>query len=409
MTHTQHWARRAILRTVAAAGLATALGRAGIAVAQPSEPFSAFVQRMTNRALAEGVSPGTVQAAFAGLQPNTRIIELEGAQPEFTRTFWQYMDNAISQTRVDNGRARYAQHRSLLDRVERDFGVPGNYLVAFWGLETNFGSYLGEFDVIRALATLTYYDRRAELFGAELIAALQLIDRGWVRRDQLVGSWAGAIGNTQFLPTTYRRFAVDYDGDGRRDLFGSLPDVFGSSANYLSEIGWESGYIWGREVRLPPTFDWELADLNVRRPLADWVQLGVRRIDGGPVPVAPIDASVLVPMGHQGPAFLVYQNFRIIMQWNRSVPYAVAVGHLADRIDGAGPLQGARPNLGDPLSRTEVEDLQRLLNARGFASGEPDGRIGPLTRGAFRQWQRTVGLPADGYPTREQIARLRAG
>ena len=400
--------RRRMLTLTATAALA-GLAPIGPIHAQPTEPFSAFLQRMTARATAEGVSPGTVQRAFAGLQPNERVVELDQSQPEFTRTFWQYMDNAISDRRVTEGEARYGQYRALLDRVERDYGVPGNYLIAFWGLETNFGGYMGEFDVIRALATLTYHGRRAELFGAELIAALHLIDQGWVRRDQLFGSWAGAIGNTQFLPTTYRRFAVDYDGDGRRDLFASLPDAFASSANYLSRIGWDTGYIWGREVTLPAGFDWTLADLSVQRPLADWRQMGVRRLDGGALPDAAIDGSVLLPMGHRGPAFLVYNNFRVIMQWNRSVPYAVAVGHLADRIEGGGPLRGARPDLGPPLSRGEVEDMQRLLNARGFDAGRPDGRIGPITRGAFRAWQRAAGLPADGYPTRDQLARLRAG
>ncbi|MCB9960448.1 MAG: lytic murein transglycosylase [Rhodospirillaceae bacterium] len=404
-------ARRGVLRGAAALAAAGAGLLPGLrtAEAQPTEPFAVFLQRMSSRAMAEGISSTTVQSAFAGLTPSERVMELEGAQPEFTRTFWQYMDNAVTDGRVAEGRARYAQNRALLDRVEAEYGVPGAYLVAFWGLETNFGSYLGDFDVIQALATLTYNDRRADLFGAELIAALHLIDNGWVRRDQLIGSWAGAIGNCQFLPTTYRRFAVDFDGDGRRDLYGSLPDVFASAANYLSSIGWESGYIWGREALLPAAFPWEQADLTVRKTLAEWQALGVRQIDGSTLPVAPIEASVVVPMGHRGPAFLVYDNFRVIMQWNRSVPYAVAVGHLADRIEGGGPLRGARPNLGDPLSRDEIEEMQRLLNARGYNAGTPDGRIGPNTRSALRGWQRSVGMPADGYPTRDQITRLRTG
>ena len=376
-------------------------------MAQTSVPFPAWLQEVAVRAQREGISEPTIRDAFNGLTPDPRVLELDDRQPEFTRTFWQYIDNAIADTRVTEGRQRLTQHRALLDRVAGQYGVPGRYLVAFWGLETNYGGFLGDFDAIRSLATLAYNGRRAELFGAELINALYLVDAGWVRRDQLRGSWAGALGNTQFLPSTYRRFAVDYDGDGRRDLFASLPDAFGSSANYLASLGWDEDYIWGREVVLPPTFPWDQAELSVQRPLADWQALGVRPIEGGALPIAPIQASVLIPQGHQGPAFLVYNNFRVIMQWNRSVPYAIAVGHLADRIAGAPPLRGPRPNHGAPLSLDEVAELQQRLATRGFDPGEPDGRIGPRTRGALRDWQRTVGLPQDGYPTRAILTRLR--
>jgi membrane-bound lytic murein transglycosylase B len=383
------------------------LTAAGLSRAQPEQSFAEWKAEFRAEALGRGLSAEIVNRAFSGLTPNPRVLELDDRQPEFTWTFWQYIDNAISDGRVAEGRRRLEEHGELLRAVEAEYGVPARYLVAFWGLETGYGSFMGDFEVVRSLATLVYHDRRAETFRPELLAALELANRGDVRLDRMAGSWAGAMGHTQFLPSTYLRHAVDADGDGRRDLWASLPDVFASSANYLRAIGWQPGERWGRQVRVPDDFPWDLAELSEVRPLAEWRALGVVQVDGTPLPTADMTASLILPMGHQGPAFLVYDNFRVIMDWNRSIYYALAVGHLADRLAGAPPLAGPRPALGPALSTAEVEELQRLLAMRGFDPGEPDGRTGPLTRGALRAFQASEGLPADGYPTRQLLALLR--
>ena len=377
------------------------------AVAQ-SGSFAGWLTEVSREARGQSISQRTLDLAFSGLTPDPRVIELDNRQPEFTRTFWQYLDNAISEQRVANGLDAMVEHAALLNRIEAEYDVQPRFIVALWGLETGYGSFMGDFPVVRSLATLGYEGRRSDLFRTQLLDALRLVDRGDVAPAAMRGSWAGAVGHVQFMPSTYLRYAVDFDGDGRRDLWRSIPDAMASAANYLSSIGWRGDEIWGREVRLPPGFPYETADLAVERPLAEWRALGVRRIDGGDLPVvADMTGSIVLPMGHRGPAFLVYDNYRAIMQWNRSTLYAVAVGHLADRLAGQGPLQGPRPALGPPLTSNEVMELQRLLNARGFDSGTPDGRAGPLTRSALRSFQSTNGLPADGYPSRDMLERLR--
>jgi membrane-bound lytic murein transglycosylase B len=380
---------------------------AGTAAAEPSRSFADWRAGLRAEAIALGIPAAIFDRAFAGLEPNPRVLQLDDRQPEFTWTVWRYLDNAVTDGRVAEGRRHLQAHGRLLGAVEAEYGVPARYLVAFWGLETGYGSFMGDFDVVRALATLAYHDRRAEIFRPELLAALELAARGDVPLRRMEGSWAGAMGHTQFLPSTYLRHAVDADGDGRRDLWNSLPDVFASSANYLRAIGWRAEERWGRQVRVPEGFPWELAELSEVRPLADWRRLGVTRPDGRPLPQGDMDASLILPMGHRGPAFLVYHNFRVILDWNRSIYYALAVGHLADRLAGAPPLTGPRPALGPALTTEEVRELQRLLAASGFDPGEPDGRTGPLTRGALRAFQASEGLPADGYPTRRLLALLR--
>jgi len=377
--------------------------------AQGEQPFAAWLAAFRTEAAAAGISPATLDRALAGLTPNPRVIELDDRQPQFTITFWDYIDNAISDSRIAEGQRMLARYGRLLGEVEARYGVPARFLVAFWGLETGYGTFMGDFSVIRSLATLAHRGRRGDMFRAQLLDALRMVDSGYATVDQLRGSWAGAMGHTQFMPGTYMRYAVDADGDGRRNIWSSLPDVFASSANYLSEAGWQPNETWGREVRVPAGFDWSLADLSIRLPLSDWQARGVRRMDGGALPAADMEASLILPMGHRGPAFLVYDNFRVIMEWNHSVFYAVSVGHLADRLIGAGPLTGPRPAVGRPLSAAEVEEMQRLLAARGFDPGEPDGRTGPLTRAALRSFQSHAGVPADGFPTLEMLALLRGG
>ena len=398
---------RGVSVLLVAVPLLMALMVAAGAMAQPAGTFAEWRSDLRAEALAAGVSPAIFDRAFADLTPNQRVLDLDDRQPEFIWTFWQYQDNAVTDGRVADGLRMLQTHGALLAEVEARYGVPARYLVAFWGLETGFGTFMGDFAVIRSLATLAYHDRRAAIFRPELLAALELASRGEVPLARMRGSWAGAMGHTQFLPSTYLRHAVDGDGDGRRDLWHSLPDVFASSANYLVAIGWQPGERWGRQVRVPAGFPWELAELSESRPLAEWRRLGVTRLDGGSLPDADFDASLILPMGHRGPAFLVYPNFRVILDWNRSIYYALAVGQLADRLAGGPPLDGPRPALGPALSLDEVRELQERLAVRGFDPGDPDGRTGPMTRAAVRDFQTSEGLPADGYATRALLEQLR--
>lgn len=372
------------------------------------QAFQDWLVALREEARGEGISGRTLQAALDDVSPVMRVIELDRRQPEFTQTFWTYLGQRVSQNRIERGRALLAEHRDLLDEVHAEYGVPPRYLIAFWGLETNFGDYLGSFRVIDALATLAYDRRRADFFRAQLLDALRIVDDGHIDADSMMGSWAGAMGHMQFIPSTFTGHAVDYTGNGRKDIWGSLPDAFASAANFLSNIGWESGQIWGREVVLPENFDLTLATMSQRKALSDWADLGVRQSDGSPLPQADMEGSVILPQGHAGPAFLVYDNFRAIMRWNRSINYAVAVGHLADRIVGLPPLRTGREAEHGPLSRDDAEEMQELLNRIGFDAGPEDGVPGPQTRAAIRAFQEELSLPPDGYPSPAILQRLRS-
>ncbi|MCR9221864.1 MAG: lytic murein transglycosylase [Alphaproteobacteria bacterium] len=368
-------------------------------VADPP-PFESWLAELKQEAMRRGVSEETLAAAFEGVAPVPKVLEYDRSQPEFTRTFWQYMDRAVTETRIERGRALLQEHAALLAQVERRYGVQPRFLVAFWGLETNFGDYTGGFRVIDAVTTLAHDRRRADFFRSELLNALQILEGGHISKTRMTGSWAGAMGQLQFMPSTFAAYAIDADGDSRKDIWGSLPDVFGSAANYLSQIGWQGERTWGREVRLPAGFDLELASLATRKTLTDWQALGVRRANGADLPiVAGMEGSVILPAGHQGPAFLVYENFHNILTWNRSTNYAIAVGHLADRLVGLPPIAAERPANDRAMSRAEVLEMQRRLNALGFDTGAPDGMVGPMTRAAVKAYQRASGLPPDGYPT----------
>ncbi len=369
--------------------------------------FDAWLNGVRRDAAAAGISQATIEAALTGLAPIERVLELDRRQPEFTRTFWSYLDRAVTRDRIERGRALVAKHGELLRRIQRRYNVQPAYLVAFWGLESDFGKHTGGFSVIGALATLAYDARRGAFFRAQLLDALRILDQGHVSAAEMEGSWAGAMGQLQFIPSTFVNYAVDFDGDGRRNIWTDLPDVFASAANYLSSIGWRGDEKWGREVRLPADFDWEMASLSLRKPLEEWRRLGIRRSDGGALPVADISGAIVAPGGHKGPAFLVYGNFDKILHWNRSLLYAIAVGHLADRIAGRGPLYAARPAKEEPLSRAQVEEMQGLLAALGFDAGEPDGVVGSRTRAALRAFQRRAKVPPDGYPTPELLASIR--
>lgn len=376
----------------------------------PAEPpleqrFAAWVQAFRASARAAGIDDATLDAAFAGVQHVPRAVERDRAQPEFTRNVWDYLDSAVSPQRIARGREKLGQVRAEADAAAARHGVPAAVLVAIWGVESDYGRYTGDIPTVDALATLGFDGRREAWARAELIAALKILQRGDVDRMHLVGSWAGAMGQTQFLPSVYLAHAVDADGDGRRDIWTSAADVLGSTANFLARSGWRSDEPWGAEVRLPAGFDLGRADGVQRQPAAQWAAEGVQGIGGEPLPPV-ADAAILLPAGARGPAFLVGANFRTLLRYNNSTSYALAVALLAQQIDGGAGVAAAWPRELAALSRGEVLALQTALNALGFDSGTPDGVAGPATRSALRRWQRSVGLPPDGYPTAEVLERL---
>jgi membrane-bound lytic murein transglycosylase B len=376
-----------------------------MALADASEAgnFASCVAELKQQARSEGVSPAVVDAVLDKVSYVDRVIELDRAQPEFTRTFAQYYLARVTGQRVKKGREMLAANQPLLNEVYWATGVPPRYLVAFWGLETNFGSYIGKMSVPSSLATLACDKRRSAFFTEQLMITLQIVDQGDVDAEQLVGSWAGAMGQMQFMPSTFERYAVDGDGDGRRNLWVSLPDAMMSAGRFLAGIGWVPGLRWGREVQLPEGFDYSRIGLDQRLPLSEWVAAGVRDAHGQLLPSVPLKAAILLPGGAQGPAFVVYENFDVIMGWNRSEFYAIAVGRLADRVIGAGALW--RPPVDDGLhfSVDLILQLQKNLNTLGFDGGEEDGIFGAKSRSALRSFQVQQGMLADGYPTMELI------
>lgn len=379
---------------------------AGGAYGDEGASFDECVKRLGERARSEGVKQAVLDSSLAKVQHSARVIELDRQQPEFTTTFADYFNRRVTEQRVQQGRALLAEHNVLLQRIAKEYGVPAQYLVAFWGLETNFGSFFGRMSVLDSLATLACDARRSTYFTGELISALRIIEEGAVAPERMEGSWAGAMGHVQFMPSVFMRYAVDYDGDGRRDLWGSLPDALASGANFLSHLGWQTGARWGREVHLPKDFPYLEAGLDTRKPLAEWEALGVRHAGGGPLPLADFSASLLVPAGHSGPAFLVYDNFNVIMGWNRSEYYGIAVGRLADRIAGGGRLVQAPPEDAPRLSRAQVIQLQETLASKGFESGEADGIMGPATRRALRGYQAEQKMIADGFAGAKVLEHL---
>jgi membrane-bound lytic murein transglycosylase B len=336
------------------------------------------------------------------------VLELDRKQPEFTLPFTEYYNRRVTPERVARGRKLLAEHAAILRGVERDFGIPAQYLVAFWGLETNFGSYFGDTPVPDSLTTLACDARRSAFFTAELMQALRIIDAGDIPAERMKGSWAGAMGHMQFMPSIFQRYAVDADGDGRRDLWGSIHDAKASAANFLRASGWERGLRWGREVRLPRRFDYALAGREQKRPLSEWAKLGVTDTSGRALPRLDIPAALLVPSGHAGPAFLTYRNFDVIMRWNRSEFYALSVGRLADEIAGAGPLSRPPPADAIRISRDRVLQLQDDLTALGFDVGKADGIVGPATRRAVGRFQQQRKMVADGHLDAATLEAVRA-
>ena len=362
-----------------------------------AETFLECKSRLTEQAISEGVDRDTAETVFAKLKYQPRVIELDRSQPEFVQTFPGYFGKRVTEWRVNKGKEMYAKHKALLQQLNDKYGVPPHYLMAFWGLETNFGSYKGKMPVLDSLATLACDPRRATYFTQELLVAIKLLQRESLSQDAMVGSWAGAMGHTQFMPSAYTNYAVDGDGDGQANLWDSEVDALTSAANFLANLGWKPGFRWGREIQLPEDFDYRLSGYSNRRPVTAWSELGITKANGEPLGTADIDAYVVVPAGHKGPAFPAYHNFRTIMRWNNSEFYAIAVGHLADRIAGKPPLVADLPDL-PAYSRDNIIALQKALNANGHDVGKPDGIIGPATRAGIRNYQIENDLIADGFP-----------
>ena len=403
-----------LLAACASSGGATPPGTAA-PDAPGGEPVAARLQSLPEwladvraEAVRLGIHGSTVDTAFAHVRILDRVLELDSTQPEFSRQVWSYLDSAVSDDRVQQGKARIAASRDLLAKVSAEYGVPAELIVAFWGVESDYGHDYGSWPVIDALATLAYKSRRPAFFRNELMAALRILDNGDIPLEQLKGSWAGAMGQTQFIPTIFLKHAVDYDGDGRRDIWNSLPDVFASTAHFVKiGNGWRPGESWGEEVRVPADFPWDQAEYTIQKPMSEWLALGVKSVSGAPLADTGA-AAILAPGGHTGPVFLLRENFRAIMRYNPSTSYSLAVALLADRMAGKGRIVAPWPREEEALSRSERVELQERLAALGLASGKADALIGPNTRTALRAFQKSLGEVPDGFATKRLLGKLRA-
>jgi lytic murein transglycosylase len=370
--------------------------------------FGKWLASFRTDAAKGGITQRTIAAALDGMTLDESIIRRDRGQAFFAQSFLDFNAKLGTQNRVVNARAMLARHKGLFERVEKEFGVPGTVITGLWALESDFGSGMGKLPVLRSLATLAYDCRRGEMFRAELMAALRIIDKGDLLPSDMVGSWAGELGQTQFLPTHYDKHALDYDADGRRDLFKSIPDIVASSANYVRAIGWKAGEPWLEEVRVPERLPWEQASLAIQHPRSQWARWGVRRANGEPLPADDVPVSLHLLMGRNGPAFIAYRNFAVFTEWNKSLNYATTAALLAARIAGAPAISPGRAPV-SVLDPAAIKEMQQLLARRGWDVGVADGRLGVATRTAIRQAQLAFGMPADAYPSPELLERLRQG
>ena len=370
-------------------------------------PFDRFLADLKQQAVAEGVSQRALAEAAPYLTYDQGIVNRDRGQRVFGQVFTEFARNRASDGAAKNAQARTRMHATAFARAEKEYGVPPAVIAAFWGLESSFGAELGKLHTLPSLVSLAYDCRRSEMFQKETIAALKIIDRGDLSAAEMIGSWAGELGQTQFLPTHYFNYAVDYDGDGHRNLLRSAPDVIGSTANYIATgLKWRRGEPWLQEVRAPQNFPWEQADLTIKLPRAKLAQLGVTYPDGKPLPNDDLQASLLLPMGRTGPAFLAYSNFAAYTEWNNSLIYATTAGYLAARIAGAPPMRQPSAPVAQ-LQFNEMKELQQLLVRAGFNVGKVDGVLGQQSRVAVKATQQKYGLPADSWPTAELLAKMR--
>jgi len=370
--------------------------------------FSACLEGLWPDAAKRGVSRATFDTYTNGLTPDLRIMDLMDTQPEFTKAFWDYLDLLVNENRIKRGREILAQYRPVFDAVEKAYGVDRHAVTAIWGIESNFGTSGGDRSVVRSTATLACVGRRQAYFRDEFLAALEILNRGDINPDRLKGSWAGAFGPTQFMPTSFKRFAVDFDGDGRRDVVDSIPDLIASTANNLKLDGWIAGQTWGYEVALPQGFNYLMADGAKAMPVKEWEKLGVARVNGKPYPRPTDRAYLFLPAGANGPAFLMLNNFRVLMKYNPAEAYALAIGHLGDRLRGDPPMVTAWPRQERVLTSAERYEMQQHLVRLGFdIGGEPNGRLNAKSRSAIRNFQASRGLVPDGFATANMLERLR--
>jgi lytic murein transglycosylase len=391
-----------MLAVLALLGIASS---AGAATCRNTGSFESWLERFRQEAVAQGISQRAISAAAPYMVYDQRIVNIDRGQRIFQQSFLEFSDKMLAGYRLSQGAALIKRHAALFAKIEQQYGVPAPVIVAFWGLESDFGANMGKDQALRSITTLAYDCRRSDMFRHHLFDALRLIERGDLAPSEMVGSWAGELGQTQMMPSEYLKNAVDYDGDGRRNLLRSVPDVLASTANYLVSLGWRRGEPWLQEVRVPGKLPWEEADLEIQHPRAQWGKWGVTLADGRPLPADSLPASLLLPMGRTGPAFLAYANFQVYLKWNQSLVYSTTAAYYATRLAGAPPLHRGSPVAS--LSAQQITELQRLLAAQGFKVGEIDGKLGLATRAGVKAAQIKFGLPADSYPTAELLEHLR--
>jgi lytic murein transglycosylase len=398
--------RKAIAAFVCLAAVVLA-GTARAAPCRTGGPYDKWLADFEREAMAQGISQQTIAVAAPYLTYDQRIVNIDRGQRVFTQTFLEFSDRMAAAYRIQRGAALIKTYAPVFERIDKQFGVPGPVIVAFWGLESDFGANMGNYRTLSSIASLAYDCRRADRFRAQLLDALRLIQRGDLRPQDMIGSWAGELGQTQMMPSEYFQYAVDYDGDGTRNLLRGVPDVIASTANYLVGLGWRRGEPWLTEVRVGANTPWDQADLDIKLPRAKWAAYGLTLADGRPLPADDLPASLLLPMGRLGPAFLVYQNFQVYLQWNNALVYSTTAAYLATRVAGAPPLHRGNPP--PPLPFGDIKAMQAALARAGYDVGAIDGFLGLKTRQAVKAMQTKYGLPADSYPTAELLTRMRAG
>ncbi len=400
--------RNTVSRIAAAMFGLVLAGQAGAAPCQKDMSFERWLDSFKKEAAAQGISPAAIAAASPQMTFDPAIIKRDRAQGVFQQTFLQFSDRMVGGYRMPTAQKKMKQYADLFARVEKKYGVPAPVLTAFWGLESDFGADFGKYSIIRSLTTLAYDCRRPDFFRTQLFDALRIIQRGDQPVGDMVGDWAGEFGGMQFTASDYYKNAVDFDGDGRRDLIHSVPDTLASAANFLVSLGWRRGEPWLQEVRVPENLPWDQADLNIKHPVKQWAAWGVKPAHGA-LPAGDLPASLILPMGRHGPAFLAYPNFQAFLGWNSAMVYSTTVAYFATRLAGAPVVDHEGAKRVQPLSTQQVMDLQQLLLKQGYDIGPVDGKVGNGTRGAIKQAQMKAGLPADSYPTAELIERLRGG
>ena len=377
------------------------------AIREAAANFDSCVASMWPDAARRNISQESFQRFTAGLTPDLRIMDLLDSQPEFTKSIWDYLDILVNDNRLAKGREVLAKYKTQFDATEKAYGVDRYTITAIWGIESNYSTQMGDRSVLQSTATLACIGRRQKYFRDEFLSALEILHHGDLSPEQMRGSWAGAFGPTQFMPTAFKRYAVDANGDGRRNVVDDPADLIASTANNLKKEGWQSGQSWGYEVTVPKDFNYMMADRSKVMTFAQWEHLGLKRANGQPFPATSDKAYLLAPAGAEGPGFLMLQNFRVIMKYNPAEAYALAIGHFADRLRGGVPFVQAWPRQERELSRAERLELQQLLAQRGFYRSTPDGQLGGETREALRSFQASVGAPADGFASSEMLDRLR--